>query len=606
MIKRAFILLVVLILTGAVAQPQSVPDIPFSRTDAMVPMRDGTRLFTVIMRPRAASGALPLLISRTPYGADGDARHLASGESDRELVADGYIFVFQDIRGMNRSGGQFVMNRPPRLSPPDESTDTWDTIDWLLKNVPDNNGRAGLLGISYPGWLTDESLVNPHPALKAVSPQASMGDTWMGDDFFHQGAWRQTYGTEYAWLMEASKDQSVEPTPGRFDTYTWYLSFPTLQALAQAIGAMNWPTWRNFVEHPAYDSFWQNKSVPRYLTHTTVASLTVGGMWDQEDLYGPQATYQAREATDTTHLNYLVLGPWYHGQWASDAGESLGNIHFGSATGAYYRKEIEAPWFAYWLKGNGAGDFPEARVFDAGAHQWRTFDSWPPKDGTDRKLYLSADGKLSFTRPDAASGADSFISEPDHPVPYRPRPVEWTYAGGSRWRQWMTEDQRFVDDRPDVLAWETDPLDADMTIAGDVTAHLFASTTGSDADWVVKLIDEYPDSVSGPVQMRGYELMIAGDIMRGRYWKGFETATAIPSNTAVEFKVDLHQQAYTFQKGHRIMVQVQSTWFPLYDRNPQTFVPNIFRAKATDYRPQTHRIFRTQAQPSNVEVKVLR
>jgi len=606
--KFWFALLTLGALSLASAQQKDAGSSLFTRTDFMVPMRDGTQLFTVVMRPTAATGPLPLILMRTPYGAASVSEALGNKPTSilREFVSEGYLFVFQDIRGRYQSQGEFVMTRPPGSSRTDESTDTWDSIDWLIKNVSGNNGRVGILGISYGGWLTDQSLVNPHPALKAASPQATAGDMWMGDDFFHQGAWRQTYGTEYAWMMEASKDESVRPTPGRFDTYDWYLSFPTLGQLAQSIGAMRWPTWRAFVEHPAYDAFWKGRAVPQYLTRTSVPTLTVGGIWDQEDLYGPQATYRAREAGDSMKLNYLVLGPWFHGQWARNTGESLGNIQFGSKTGEYYRHEIEAPWFAYWLKDKGRLDFPEARVFDAGARMWRSFDAWPPKEAVSTKLYFAANGTLSFDRPKDTRGDEAFVSDPAHPVPYRPRPVEWTYAEGSRWARWMTEDQRFVDGRPDVLMWQTPPLERDVTIAGAVRAQLFGSTTGSDVDWVVKLIDVYPDSAAGPVQMRGYELMIAGDVMRGRYWKGFEQATPVPKNAIVEFHVDLHQLAYTFQKGHRIMVQVQSTWFPLYDRNPQTFTANIFKAAAGDYRAQTHRVARSASHPSNVEVSVLR
>src|SRR5215467_6159823 len=293
--KHVSAVLICSALAVASAQSRDPADSAFARVDVMIPARDGTQLFTVVMRPTVASGPLPLLLIRTPYGADSGAKALGRGYL-RDLVSDGYIVVFQDIRGRYRSQGEFVMTRPPGSSKTDESTDTWDAIDWLIKNAPGNNGRVGMLGVSYGGWLTDQSLVNPHPALKAASPQATAGDMWMGDDFFHQGAWRQTYGTEYAWMMEASKDESVLPKPGRFDTYDWYLSFPTLAKLAQSIGAMNWPTWRAFVEHPAYDSFWRGRAVPQYVTRTSVATLTVGGMWDQEDLYGPQATYRAREA----------------------------------------------------------------------------------------------------------------------------------------------------------------------------------------------------------------------------------------------------------------------------------------------------------------------
>jgi hypothetical protein len=605
---RTLLCAALLAATVHVASAQARPaDDLFTRTDTTITMRDGVKLFTVILVPKHQSGPLPLLMTRTPYGADAAARGMESGTRYPELVADGFIFVEQDIRGMNRSQGAFVMNRPPG-GKTDESTDTWDTIDWLVKHVANNNGRVGIFGISYPGWLTDESLIGPHPALRAVSPQASMGDTWMGDDFFHQGAWRQTYGTEYAWMMEASKDQSVLPSPTRFDTYTWYLSFPDLDSLARATGAMHWPTWRRFVEHPSYDAEWQSRSVPRYLKHTTVPTLTVGGTWDQEDLYGPQVTYAAREASDAGHLNYLVLGPWYHGEWSGPQGDSLGNIAFGSNTSEYFRTRIEQPWFDYWLKDKGSKDFPEVRVFDAGDSTWKSFDAWPPESAVARRLYFHENGLLSFSPPTAASGAtaaaDSFVSDPKHPVPYRPRPVEWTYAPGSRWRRWMTEDQRFVDGRPDVLVWQTAALDSAITITGDIVAHLFASTTGSDADWIVKLIDVYPDSLPSTM-MRGYELIVNADIMRGRYWKSWEHATPIPSNQITQFTVDLHDQTYTFEKGHRIMVQVQSTWFPLYDRNPQTFVPNIFKAKPSDYRAATHRVYRAAGHASNVEVRVI-
>jgi putative CocE/NonD family hydrolase len=323
-------------------------------------------------------------------------------------------------------------------------------------------------------------------------------------------------------------------------------------------------------------------------------------------MYGPQATYKAIEKGDVAHKNFIAIGPWYHGQWYDDAGDSLGKAKFGSATGDYFRKEIQEKWFAWWLKQKGDGAFAEATVFDAGARAWKRFDSWPPKTAAAKHLYFHADGQLSFAPPSEADGDDHFISDPAHPVPYRARPVEWTYdPRGSRWESWMTEDQRFVDGRSDVLTWQTKALTSDVVIAGDITAQLFASTTGTDADWVVKLIDVYPDSIKDRPAMGGYELMIAGDVMRGRYRSSFETPAAIPANTVVPFAVDLHGQAYTFKAGHRIMVQVQSTWFPLYDRNPQTFVPNIFTAKASAYQPQTHRVMRDRNHASNVTVMVM-
>ncbi len=580
------------------AQPASGGDSDYVRTEAMIPTRDGVRLFTVIVAPRDATGPLPILMERTPYGAAGAARNSA---------VLGYIVVFQDIRGRFGSEGMFEMNRPPHSghAGTDESTDTYDTIDWLVKNVPNNNGRVGVFGISYPGWLTAVAGIGAHPALKAISPQAPMGDAWMGDDFFHHGAFRLSYGLEYSWMMEASTDLSVTPSPGRYDTYEWYRSFPTLGALTQAVGADQWPTWRHFVEHPAYDSVWQARALPRYFTHTTVPTLTVGGWWDQEDEYGPLASYATLERTDTARVNFLVMGPWYHGQWFADSGVALGNLRFGRATGVDFRA-LQSRWFAYWLKDHGDGKFAEATVFDAGTNEWRSFDRWPPAAAHAQRLYFRENGRLSFDAPAAATGADQYVSDPVHPVPYRPRPVERTYSPTSRWRRWETEDQRFVDGRPDVLTWQTAPLTEDVTVAGNVVAHLFASTTGSDADWVVKLIDVYPDTVPDRLTMGGYELMVTGEILRGRYRTSWERPAPIPPNQVEPYTVDLHQQAYTFRKGHRIMVQVQSTWFPLYDRNPQTFVPNIFKARAEDYRARVHRVYRTVKYPSSVEIDVVK
>jgi putative CocE/NonD family hydrolase len=472
--------------------------------------------------------------------------------------------------------------------------------------VPNNNGRVGQLGISYPGWTTNATAFEPHPAIKALSPQATMGDAWMGDDFFHQGAFRLSYGLEYAWDMEASSDQSIPPTPGRYDTYDWYLSFPTLRDLSTAVGADAWPTWRNFATHPSYDTVWSARSIPSRLKSAPVPTLNVGGWWDQEDIYGTPNVYAAMETHDSAHRNFLVIGPWYHGEWFLEAGDSLGPIQFGSATGETYRRTIEAPWFAYWLKDKGDGQFPEARVFDAGAEQWRTFDAWPAPTSAPKRLYFHDGGKLSFDPPTATSGFDQYVSDPARPVPYRHRPVEWTYdPRGSDWDYWMTEDQRFVDSRPDVLVWQTEPLTEEVTVAGSVAAKLFAATTGTDADWVVKLIDVYPDSIADRPRMGGYELMVVGEIMRGRYYKGWDNPQPIPANTVTSFSVDLHQQAYTFRPGHRIMVQVQSTWFPVHDRNPQTFVPNIFEARASDFRAQTHRIYRSAQYPSHLELDVL-
>jgi hypothetical protein len=592
------------LLEGApTAFPQDVADL-FERREVRIRMRDGVELFTVVLAPKNAEGAPAILLSRTPYGTDGWGGTEGMTTAFRELIEDGYVFVFQDIRGQHQSAGEFVMNRPPRdRSIPgsiDEATDTWDTIDWLLANVPGTNGRVGMLGISYPGFLVNAAMTEPHPALKAMSPQAPMVDTWMGDDFFHQGAFRQSYAIEWIHGREAHIAGTGPLDIARWDTFDWYQGFPTLSDLAAGVGADRWPTWKRFVEHPHYDAEWKSRAVQLYLRKTSLPTLTVGGWWDQEDGFGPLASYAALEANDSAALNYLVVGPWCHGQWYAESGESLGAIRFGRRTGDDFRV-LQARWFAYWLKGEGDGRFSEATLFDAGVKQWRDFDSWPPREAGKRRLYFRDGGRLAFDPPGDGAGEDSFISDPEHPVPYRPRPIG-SYVD---WEIWLVRDQRFVDDRPDVLTWQTEPLPEPLTIAGDVIARLFASTTGTDADWVVKLIDVYPETLADPKELRGYQLMVASDILRGRYHRGFEKAEPIPASTVVPFTVDLHQQAYTFERGHRIMVQVQSTWFPLYDRNPQSFVPNIFLAKASDFQARTHRIHRSQSGPSHVEIDVL-
>ncbi len=592
-----------LLLLGGPLAAQSAADSVFDRREVRIPMRDGVKLFTVVLVPRRAVAPLPILMSRTPYGTDGWGGTYNIREAFKELIDDGYVFVFQDIRGQHQSEGEFIMNRPPRdkrvASSVDEATDTWDTIDWLLKNVSGTNGRVGMLGISYPGFLVNAAMVEPHPALRAMSPQAPMVDTWMGDDFFHQGAFRQSYGIEWVSGRESRQAGTGPLKITRWDTYDWYGSFPTLDSLGRATGANRWPTWQRFIAHPAYDSVWQDRAVQRYLKHTDIPTLTVGGWWDQEDGYGPQVSYKALEASDAAHKNFLVIGPWFHGQWYDEDADSLGSIRFDRKTGDDFR-QLQARFFAKYLKDREGEPVAEATVFDAGVNAWKTYDAWPPTQATTRSLYLREQGRLAFAPPSTSTGDDRFVSDPAHPVPYRPRPIP-SYV---EWETWLVRDQRFVTGRPDVLVWESERLTEDLVVAGDIRAKLFASTTGSDADWVVKLIDVYPDSVKRP-EMRGYQLMVASEIMRGRYWKGFDKATAIPPNTPVSFTVDLHQQSYTFRAGHRIMVQVQSTWFPLYDKNPQTFVPNIFLAKASDYRAQTHRVYRSSSRASHLELSVV-
>jgi uncharacterized protein len=585
----------------------------FDKSEVMIPMRDGAKLHTEIYTPKNATEPLPMLFERTPYGVSAGSKaysHLLSRYDD--MMSDGYIFVFQDIRGRFGSEGKFVMLRPVHdPSDPkgvDESTDTYDTIDWLVKNVAHNNGRVGLDGISYDGFLVTMGMINPHPALKAASEQACMGDTYLGDDFFHNGAFRLSYAFEYTPLLETNSENYRFPFD-RFDVYEWYLSLgPLSNANARYFhGAI--PTWNDFIAHPNYDEFWKHHAVAYGLKEPTVPNLNVAGWWDQEDFYGPMATYQRLEKVDKKNLNYLVAGPWNHGGWGHSAGGSLGEISFGSDTGAYFREKIEAPWFAYWLKDKGALPLKEALLFQTGSDTWTAFDSWPPREAQTRNLYFLEDGKLSFDPPQVAAAEtfDAYISDPAHPVPYRHRPVDMTYPEDhpGSWYTWLVQDQRFVDQRPDVLTWQTDELTADVTLSGQVTAKLFASTTGSDSDWIVKLIDVYPEKYPHDWRLSGFELMISEEIFRGRFRNSFEKPEAINPGEVTPFTIDLHTANHVFKKGHRIMVQVQSTWFPLYDRNPQKFVANIFQAQDTDYQKTTQRIYRSKRFPSSVEISVI-
>jgi len=586
------------------------PTPEFTATRAMIPMRDGVKLHTAIFTPKKAQAPLPFLLMRTPYGAPSSPLPLAF-EPYKELVEEGYIFVFQDIRGRYQSEGRFVMQRPPRdRSDPraiDESTDAYDTVEWLLKNVPGNNGRVGLAGISYGGWLTAMAMLDPHPAVKAVSPQASPADMYLGDDFHHNGAFRLSYGFEYAAMMETSKENAAFRFD-TFDTYEWYLRLGPLATVNEKYLLGKIPSWNDFVAHPNYDAFWQKQAMASYLTWVTVPTLTVAGWWDQEDFYGPQKIYKTLEPHDSGKMNFFVAGPWNHGGWMRSDGSALGRIKFGSNTSKYFREKIQAPFFAHFLKGKGGWEVKEAVTFETGTNAWQLYDEWPPRKLTaDRSLYFREGRGLSFEAPTLADAAafDSYVSDPSRPVPYRPRPVEATYdPHGSGWGAWLVGDQRFVDLRPDVLSWETAPLAEDVTVTGRISARLFASTTGTDTDWIVKLIDVYPGDFPAEPTMGGYELMIADEVFRGRFRASFEKPGPLVPGRVTDFTIDLHAADHRFLKGHRIMVQVQSTWFPLIDRNPQTYVENIFLAKASDYRPATQRVFRSRAHPSHITLPV--
>jgi putative CocE/NonD family hydrolase len=575
--------------------------ITYTKQEVMIPMRDGVKLYTVIYTPQNVSSPVPILIQRTPYGSEGFSNPLNSSYL-KDMATDGYIFVEQDIRGRYKSEGQFVMNRPITDKPGeiDESTDTYDAIEWLLKNIPNNNGKVGQLGISYLGWTTLVGAARPHPALKAASEQACMSDLFLGDDFHHNGAFRLSYAFDYSFMEEASKVDTLFPFDN-YDLYSWFLKLGPLSNANEKYFHNKLPSWNNFMEHADYDSFWRYKSPLRYVDYPRIPMLHVGGVWDQEDIMGPQIMYNRMEKRDSNNRNYICLGPWNHGQWAGGNVKKLGAYDMGSNTSEYFQKNIQKKWFDYWLKGIGDGNFSEANVFQTGSNEWKTYSSWPPREATIKKLYTAADGKVSFDKPISTNTFDEYISDPKKPVPYRQRPIEQTYGPGSRWFTWLTDDQRFVDGRPDVLTWQSDTLTGNTTITGNIIAHLFASTTGGDADWVVKLIDVYPDKDSKELKMSGYQLMIATEVFRGRYRKSFEKPVAITPNKVEEYTIDLHQVNHTFLKGHRIMIQVQSSWFPIIDMNPQQYVPSIYKAKASDYKKATQRIYRSNVYATYIE-----
>ena len=623
-------LLAALALAGAAhAQQLDLADLPglYVKQDVMIPMRDGVRLHTEIYTPKAAAGPWPFLLTRTPYGLNDDAQGFTRLFALYPYMArDGYIFVFQDIRGRYGSEGKFVMNRAPRPcfragrctaadrgdpSQIDESTDTYDTIAWLMAHVPNNNGRAGELGISYGGWLTTMAMLDPHPALKAVSEQASPADQFLGDDFHHNGAFRLSYGFEYAALMETGKT-NFSFRFDRYDTYEWYLRLGPLANANRLYLHGELPTWNDFLDHPNYDAFWRQLAFAPYLTRVTVPILNVAGWYDQEDFYGPQEIYETLARHDQRHFDYLVVGPWNHGGWAHGPGDHLGPVQFGSATGDYFRQNVQSQWFAYWLKNRGALNLPPALTFETGANRWRRFAAWPPRAGIEnRKLYLHCGGRLDFTRPSGTERCPApeqraftkYLSDPANPVPYRPRPVRPTYPG-PEWPTWLVQDQRFVDHRPDVATFLTAPLDRDVAVTGDIVAHLVAATSGSDSDWIVKLIDVYPQNYAPQPAMSGYQLIIADEVFRGRFRRSFEHPEPIAPGRPIRYTIDLHTNAHDFLKGHSIMVQIQSTWFPLIDRNPQKFVPNIYKAAAGDYQAAWQKIYHAPEQASYIELPV--
>ena len=585
----------------------------YQRSEVMILMRDGVKLHAVILKPIDIHIPVPFLILRTPYGVDGTSRFSFCAERP-ELARAGYIYVAEDIRGRFKSEGNFVMMRPlanhqdPKAI--DVSTDASDTVAWLLKNVAGNNGRAGFVGTSYSGFLAMMAGIDPHPAVKAISPQAPMIDVWMGDDFFHNGAFRQSYGYDYVLGVE-SKDAKVDYGRDKAgnprDGFDYFLERGSFAEDVRRSGSETLPTWKLFLDHPAYDEVWSSRGVELSLDAITVPTLTVGGYFDQEDMYGPQIEYSNLAPYDKSHQSFLVLGPWSHGSWALSA-RHLGNLEFNAATGNEFRAQIEAKFFAHYLKDEpgfspSGFDLKNSASFQTGSNTWKFYSQFPPLESHSTRLHLQSGGKLSWSESNIQAKT-IYVSDPANPVPYRHRPIQPTYGEGSQWSNWLTEDQRFVTDRKDVAVWRLPTLKNDLVVTGEVFADIYASTSGTDNDMVVKLIDQYPDDDPDP-KMRGYQLMINEEIFRGRYLASFTKPVALLPNSVYEYRFSLHDVDHVFKTSHTVLVEIQSTWFPLYDRNPQTFDPNIMTAKPEDYQPATITIYSGPEHDSALQVPLM-
>jgi hypothetical protein len=599
----------------------------YVRRDVMISMRDGVKLHTVILVPKGARDA-PILFTRTPYDATNLTTHTESSHLGASLhgydnateviVEGGYIRAVQDVRGKYGSEGDYVINRPlhgpQNPTPVDHSTDTYDTIDWLVKNVPETNGKVGVLGISYNGFLPLMALVNPHPALKVSVPMNPMVDGWMGDDWFHHGAFRQQM-MAFIYNQQAHRKNEKKWWNSHFDEYDTFLEAGSAGELGRRRGMEQLGFWRRLLEHPTYDAYWREQAVDKILAvqPLKVPVMLVHSLWDQEDIYGAPAVYKSIEPKDTNNDKvFLVMGPWHHGQMIWD-GSSLGNIHFDSDTALTFRREILRPFLDQHLKdGAPKADVAPVVAFETGTNTWRRLTAWPSgcASGCSLKptpLYLAAGGKLGFAAPKPGDAAfEEYVSDPAKPVPYVARPAfPSTWDKGVTWKEWLVSDQREASGRPDVAVFTSDVLTAPLKISGQPVANLIASTSGTDSDWVVKLIDVYPDEVAGQPAMGGYQLMVSADVFRGRYRESFETAKPIAANQPLQYRFELPTANHVFLPGHRIMVQVQSSWFPLYDRNPQTFVPNIFWAKPADYKKAVQRLYHSAGQASFIALPVV-
>jgi uncharacterized protein len=588
----------------------------YTKTEAYITMRDGVKLFTSYYVPKDTTGIYPILFYRTPYNIEPNGPESFNWLMDCRYIKENYILAYQDIRGKFMSEGEFEDVRPfnpDKISDKDidEASDTYDAVDWLVKNVPHNNGNVGVYGISYPGFYSTMAILSAHPAIKAVSPQAPVMNWFIGDDFHHNGAMFVLDAFSFYYSFgQPRKDLTREWSP-RFewpvqDSYQFMLEQGTLSTLKQKYFDDSIQFFNDAYAHPDYDDFWKARDPKPYLKNVKPAVMTVGGWFDAEDLYGTLHTYSAIEKQNPTgHPNFLVMGPWSHAQWSYGKGENLGNIYWGQETNKTF-KDLEVEFFNYYLLGKGKGDFSEALIFITGENRWRPFETWPPKDVTKSNLYLQPDGKLSFTPSDAASSFDEYMTDPNKPVPY----IEQVKQ--DRTAEYMTDDQRFASKRPDVMTYESDTLTEDITLVGPLTAQLFVSTTGTDADYIVKLIDVFPEYAESneelrkkEVKMGGYQMLVRAEVMRGKYRYSFEKPEAFIPGVITEVKFNMQDIAHTFKKGHRIMIQVQHSWFPLVDRNPQKFT-NIYTCKDADFQKAMQRIYHDQKHPSNIQVNVLK
>jgi putative CocE/NonD family hydrolase len=603
-----------------VAQPRFDVRAHYTKQEVMIPMRDGVRLFTSIYIPKDTTERYPIMLNRTPYSVapyGPDAYRALVGPSEH-FAREKFIFVYQDVRGKFMSEGTFEFMRPHKPvkrsnQDTDESSDTYDTIDWLVKNIPNNNGKVGVWGISYPGFQAAMSALDAHPALVAVSPQAPMADVFIGDDFHHNGAFFLIHA--FRWLAGTAPARSNQaaaalgPQPpldfGTPDGYEFFLNLGPLPNVNRIWFKDQVPIWNEFMQHGTYDEYWKSRNIIPHFNRIKPAIMTVVGWFDSEDKYGGVNLYQKIERDNPNTHNIIVWGPWLHGGWARMDGDTLGHIRFGQKTAVWYRENVEFPFFLYYLKGKGELKLPEVTAFMTGANEWKSYTAWPPKEATPKKLYLHANGKLSFSPPsERGTHYDEYVSDPKKPVPFT---AQTTMAMG---HTFMVEDQRFAWSRPDVLVYQTEPLQEDVTIAGPARVVLYGSTSGTDCDWIVKLIDVFPGNTPDPepnptgVRMGGFQMLLAGEVFRAKFRKSFETPEPLQPNTVTKIEFDLPDRLHRFKKGHKIMVQIQSTWFPLVDLNPGKFM-DIYNAKESDFQKTTQRVYRSGSSSTHIELKTL-